>query len=281
MKTLDINGIKCGNHLPFVLIGGMNVIEEESLTLKVAETFKQECDALNIPFIFKASYDKANRTAVDSYRGPGLDEGLRILEKIKKSLDVLILTDVHWPQDCAAVAEVADVLQLPAFLSRQTDLIQAMAQTQKAINIKKPQFMPPLQISHVFEKFRSFGNPRVMMCERGTQFGYEDLIVDILGFRLMKEATLHAPVIFDVTHALQCRKGFAAASGGRRRQLPELARAAMATGLAGLFLEAHPDPDRAMCDGPSALPLQLLKPFLQQIKLTDELVKSFEEIRID
>lgn len=276
MTVVDLAGgrMQIANDLPFVLFGGVNVLESRDFALQVAEHFVRVCQRLGVPYVFKASFDKANRSSVHSYRGPGLEEGLRILEAVKQSFDVPLLTDVHEPGQAQPVAEVCDVIQLPAFLARQTDLVAAMAATDAVINIKKPQFMSPSQTAHLVEKFRECGKREVILCERGSNFGYDNLVVDMLGFDIMKRVSGGLPVIFDVTHSLQCRDASGAASGGRRGQLPELARAGMATGLAGLFLEAHPDPDQAKCDGPSALKLALLEAFLEQIKAVDEVVKA-------
>ncbi|KKW67736.1 2-dehydro-3-deoxyphosphooctonate aldolase [Lampropedia cohaerens] len=268
------------NSSKFTLFGGINVIESLNSTLKATETFCNITQKLGIPIVFKASFDKANRSSIHSYRGPGMEEGLRILEAVKAEFGVPIITDVHEPWQAAPVAEVADVLQLPAFLARQTDLVVAMAKTGRVINIKKPQFLSPSQVANIVEKFREAGNEQVILCDRGTCFGYDNLVVDMLGFGVMKRVTGGLPIIFDVTHALQQRDPGAAASGGRRAQVLELARAGMAVGLAGLFLEAHPNPDQAKCDGPSALPLDQLEPFLTQIKAIDDLVKGFAPLEI-
>lgn len=273
--------IVVANSRPFVLFGGLNVLESRDLALKTAEAFVQVTGRLGIPYVFKGSFDKANRSSIHSYRGPGLEEGLRILEAVKQAFGVPVISDVHEPWQAAPAAEVIDVLQLPAFLARQTDLVVALAKTGRAINIKKPQFLSPSQVAHVTEKFIEAGNDRLILCDRGTCFGYDNLVVDMLGFGVMRKATGDCPVIFDVTHALQKREAGAAASGGRREQLPELARAGMALGLAGLFLEAHPDPSQARCDGPSALPLDRLEPFLAQMKALDALVKAFTPLQID
>lgn len=272
--------IKIGNELPFVLFGGVNVLESEDLALRACETYTRVCAKLDIPYVFKASFDKANRSSIHSYRGPGLEEGLRIFQKVKAEFGVPLITDVHEPWQAEPVGEVVDVLQLPAFLARQTDLVVALARTGRVVNIKKPQFLSPSQVVHVVEKFREAGNDRIILCDRGTAFGYDNLVVDMLGFGVMKKASGNLPLIFDVTHALQQRDPGGAASGGRRQQVVELARAGMAVGLAGLFLEAHPNPDAALCDGPSALPLAQLESFLTQIKRLDELVKSFEPLLI-
>lgn len=272
--------VSVANDAPFVLFGGLNVLEDLDSTLFAAEAYKRVTDKLGIPFVFKASFDKANRSSIASYRGVGLDEGLRIFQQVKAQLGVPVITDVHEPAQAAPVAEVVDVLQIPAFLARQTDLVAAIARTGAAVNIKKPQFMSPTQIKHIVSKIREAGNDRIILCERGAQFGYDNLVVDMLGFREMAESTDGLPVIFDVTHSLQRRESGSEASGGRRRQVVELARAGMAVGLGGLFLEAHPDPDNARCDGPSALPLDALEPFLAQIKALDELVKGFSPLQI-
>jgi 2-dehydro-3-deoxyphosphooctonate aldolase (KDO 8-P synthase) len=239
------------------------------------------CSRLDIPYVFKASFDKANRSSVNSYRGPGIDQGLAILAEVKATYGVPVITDVHTPEQAAPAAEVCDILQLPAFLARQTDLVAAMAATGAIINVKKPQFLSPSQMANIVEKFAECGNTRVMLCERGSSFGYDNLVVDMLGFGVLKETCANAPIIFDVTHALQCRDPGGAASGGRRNQVAELARAGMAVGLAGLFLEAHPDPDKALCDGPSALPLAQLEPFLIQVKAVDQTVKSLPPLIIE
>lgn len=267
-------GVTLGNTLPFVLFGGLNVLESLDFTLDVCEKYVEVTRKLNVPFVFKASFDKANRSSMHSYRGVGLDEGLEILSAVKQRFGVPVITDVHEVEQARPVAEVADVLQLPAFLARQTDLVVAIAGTGKPVNVKKPQFMSPAQIKHVVAKCNEAGNHQVILCERGSSFGYDNLVVDMLGFREMRDASDNCPVIFDVTHSLQRRDPASEASGGRRRQVVDLARAGMAVGLAGLFLEAHPDPDRARCDGPSALPLHLLEAFLAQIKAIDDLVKS-------
>jgi 2-dehydro-3-deoxyphosphooctonate aldolase (KDO 8-P synthase) len=224
--------------------------------------------------VFKASFDKANRSSVHSFRGPGLQEGLKLLSEVKNTFSVPTITDVHSPEQASPVAEVCDILQLPAFLARQTDLVEAMARTGAAINIKKPQFLSPEQMANVVNKFRECGSDRLMVCERGSNFGYDNLVVDMLGFDVMRDVTGGCPLIFDVTHALQRRDPGDAASGGRRSQVLSLAKAGVAVGVAGLFLEAHPDPDKALCDGPSALPLAQLEPFLAQVKAVDDLVKA-------
>ena len=280
-KTVSLGDITIDNSAPFVLLGGINVLESRDFALQVAEHYVEVCARLGIPYVFKASFDKANRSSIHSFRGPGLDEGLSILAEVKATFGVPVITDVHEVSQAAPTAEVCDIIQLPAFLARQTDLVEAMAATGAIINIKKPQFLSPSQMGNVAEKFVECGNSRILLCERGSNFGYDNLVVDMLGFGVMKNACGDAPIIFDVTHALQCRDPGGAASGGRRSQVTDLARAGMAVGLAGLFLEAHPDPDKALCDGPSALPLNQLEPFLQQVKAVDDLVKSLPPLTIE
>ncbi len=275
-KKIQIRDVKLSNENSFALVGGLNVLESESVALQVAETFRSITDKLRIPYIFKASFDKANRSSIDSFRGPGLDEGLQILEKIKSEFDVPILTDIHEPYQAAPAADVADVLQLPAFLSRQTDLIVAAAKTGAAINIKKAQFLAPEEMINILQKCESSGNDRLILCERGTSFGYNNLVVDMLGFSVMK--SFGYPVLFDVTHALQRPGGMGDAAAGRRESVRELALAGMSQKIAGLFLEAHPEPEQALCDGPCALRLNQLEPFLKQMMAADDLVKSFEPL---
>ena len=279
-KTIRVKDIEVANDRPFVLFAGMNVLESRDLAMRVAEHHVNVTQKMGIPYVFKASFDKANRSSVRSYRGPGMEEGLKIFAEIKQTFDVPVITDVHEIYQCEPVASVCDVIQLPAFLARQTDLVEAMANTGAVVNIKKPQFLSASQMGNIVEKFSECGNDKVMLCERGSSFGYDNLVVDMLGFRTMKEVSNGAPLIFDVTHALQCRDPMGAASGGRRRQVAELGRAGISVGLAGLFLEAHPDPDNAKCDGPSALPLNKLEPFLTEMKALDDLVKSLPTLDI-
>ena len=278
MKTINIGDIQCANDQPFVLFGGMNVLESEGLAMEVAAAYQDVTEKLGIPWVFKASFDKANRSSLSSFRGPGLKEGLDILARIKEGFGVPVITDVHEPEQCAPAAEVADVIQLPAFLSRQTDLVQAMAKTGAIINIKKAQFLAPHEMRHILNKCVEAGNDQLMLCERGTMFGYNNLVVDTLAFGEMK--AFEYPVIFDVTHALQRPGGRSDSADGRRQQVLELGRAGMSQGIAGLFLESHPDPDNAKCDGPCALPLDQLEPFLAQMKAFDELAKSLPELNI-
>ena len=278
--VIQIGNIKVSNDAPMALFGGMNVLESRDMAMQIAESYVQTTEKLRIPYVFKASFDKANRSSIHSFRGPGLEEGLRIFEEIKSTFNVPVITDVHEVSQAAPVAEVCDVIQLPAFLARQTDLVEAMAATNAIINIKKPQFLSPGQMGNIVEKFRECGNENVMLCERGACMGYDNLVVDMLGFRTMKEVSGGLPLIFDVTHALQCRDPLGAASGGRRHQVAELGRAGISVGIAGLFLEAHPNPDQALCDGPSALPLDKLEPFLTQMKSFDDLIKSQPDLGI-
>ena len=272
--TVSIDGISVNNSNPFVLFGGINVLESRDLALRAAEHFVSVTQKLEIPYIFKASFDKANRSSIKSYRGIGMEEGLKIFQEIKETFLVPVITDIHEPYQAKVVAEVCDVLQLPAFLARQTDLVKAIAKTDAVVNIKKPQFLSPTQMANIVDKFKECGNNKILLCERGTCMGYDNLVVDMLGIRTMKEVSGGLPVIFDVTHALQTRDPNSSASGGRRHQVAELGRAGIAVGLAGLFLEAHPNPENAKCDGPSALPLDKLENYLSQIKELDDLIKS-------
>lgn len=272
IDSVLVAGIQVGNQLPFVLFGGMNVLESRDLAMRVAERYVEVTQRLNIPYVFKASFDKANRSSINSFRGPGLDKGLEILAEVKQQFNVPIISDVHEPYQAAPAAEVIDVLQLPAFLARQTDLVVAMAKTGAVINVKKPQFLAPHEMRHIMNKFAEAGNEQIMLCERGSSFGYNNLVVDMLGMDDMKSM---APVIFDATHALQRPGGRTDSADGRRAQVAQLSRSGMALGIAGLFLEAHPNPNEALCDGPCALPLDKLEGYLQQMKAVDELVKSF------
>ena len=280
MTHIKVANVTFGNDLPMALIGGMNVLESRELAMQVAEAYVEVTTKLGIPYVFKASFDKANRSSIHSYRGPGMEEGLKIFEEIKATFGVPVITDIHTEAQCAPVAEVCDILQVPAFLARQTDLIAAVAATGAVINVKKPQFISPPQMKNIVEKLRECGNDQIMLCERGACFGYDNLVVDMLGIRTMRDVSGDAPIIFDVTHALQMRDPGGAASGGRRAQVAELGRAGLGVGLAGLFLEAHPDPEKALCDGPSALPLDKLEPFLSQMKAVDDVVKSLPALDI-
>lgn len=275
-KTVSIAGLQVSNEKPFTLFAGMNVLESRDLALRVAEEFKRVTDELGIPYVFKASFDKANRSSISSFRGPGLEQGLAWLAEIKETFAVPIITDVHTEDQASAAAEVADVIQLPAFLSRQTDLVMAMAKTGAAINIKKAQFLAPQEMRHIVTKFEEAGNDRLMLCERGSSFGYNNLVVDMLGFSVMKK--FGYPLLFDATHALQQPGGLPDAAGGRRADVTSLSLAGLSQGIAGLFIEAHPDPASALCDGPCALRLDRIKPFLEQMKALDTLVKGFPQL---
>ncbi|GGI90403.1 3-deoxy-8-phosphooctulonate synthase [Halopseudomonas pertucinogena] len=275
-KIVRVGDIEIANDKPFVLFGGMNVLESRDLAMRICEEYVRVTEKLGIPYVFKASFDKANRSSISSFRGPGMEEGLKIFEEIKRTFNVPLITDVHEPYQAAPVAEVCDIIQLPAFLSRQTDLVVAMAKTDAVINIKKAQFLAPQEMRHILTKCEEAGNDRLILCERGSSFGYNNLVVDMLGFGIMKQ--FEYPVFFDVTHSLQMPGGRSDSAGGRRAQVTDLAKAGMSQGLAGLFLEAHPDPDNAKCDGPCALRLDKLEPFLGQLKALDELVKSFPQL---
>ncbi len=277
-SVIEFSGIRLANHLPFVLFGGMNVLESEELAMQIAEHYIDVCQHLDIPYVFKASFDKANRSSMHSFRGPGLEKGLQILQKIKDTYNVPVITDVHEPYQAQAVADVCDVIQVPAFLCRQTDLVVAMAKTGAVLNVKKAQFLAPHEMQHIINKAAEAGNDKVILCERGSAFGYNNLIVDMLGFRTMKN--MGVPVMFDVTHALQKPGGRADSADGRRNQVVDLALAGISQGISSLFLEAHPNPDRALCDGPCALPLDKLEAFLSRVKAVDDLVKSFDELNI-
>ena len=278
ITSVSVKGIEVANEQPFVLFGGMNVLESRDLAMKIAEHYVEVTQKLGIPYVFKASFDKANRSSVNSYRGPGLDEGLKIFEEIKSTFNVPIITDVHEPYQAQPVSEVVDVIQLPAFLARQTDLVVAMAKTGAVINVKKPQFLAAHEMKHIITKFSEAGNENIILCERGSCYGYNNLVVDMLAMDEMKH---QAPVIFDATHALQKPGGRSDSADGRRAQAAQLARSGMAIGIAGLFIEAHPDPSIAKCDGPCALPLDKLEPYLAQMKAIDDLVKGFTPLITD
>jgi 2-dehydro-3-deoxyphosphooctonate aldolase (KDO 8-P synthase) len=272
ITSVSVKDIEIANDKPFVLFGGMNVLESRDLAMKIAEHYVEVTQKLGIPYVFKASFDKANRSSVNSYRGPGLEAGLKIFEEIKSTFNVPIITDVHESYQAQPVSEVVDVIQLPAFLARQTDLVVAMAKTEAVINVKKPQFLAAHEMKHIITKFDEAGNKDIILCERGSCYGYNNLVVDMLAMDEMKS---YAPVIFDATHALQKPGGRADSADGRRKQAAQLARSGMAIGIAGLFIESHPDPSQAKCDGPCALPLDKLAPYLTQMKALDDLVKGF------
>ena len=271
--TIELGDLAFANDRPMALFGGMNVLESRDIALRVAEAYAEVTGKLGMPWVFKASFDKANRSSLHSYRGPGMEEGLKIFQEIKDTFGCPVITDVHEPYQAAPVAEVADIIQLPAFLARQTDLVVAMARTGAIINIKKPQFLAPQEMKHILHKCEEAGNERLILCERGSSFGYNNLVVDMLGFGIMKQ--FGYPVFFDVTHALQMPGGRSDSAGGGRQQVAELGRAGISQGIAGLFLEAHPDPDNAKCDGPCALRLDRLEPFLTQMQTLDNTVKAF------
>lgn len=266
--------VPIGNQQPLVVIGGINVLESEALALEVGSAFKAACQRLGLGYVFKASFDKANRTSVHSFRGPGLEQGLQMLKRVKEQLGVPVLTDVHEPQQVAQAARVCDVLQLPAFLARQTDLVAALAAAGRPVHIKKPQFLSPAQMGPLVGKFEELGCRDLVLCERGSCFGYDNQVVDLLGLGVMRQVSGNKPISVDITHALQCRGTGAEQSGGRRQQALELAKAVVASGIAAIFVEAHPDPDQARCDGPSALPSGLIEPFLEQLAAIDQLVKN-------
>ena len=278
---INIGEINFCNKLPFKLIGGINVIENREITFYSASYYKEICNKLGIPLVFKASYDKANRSSFDSFRGPGIHQGLKILQEIKNEFKIPIITDVHSPEEAHLASSVVYIIQLPSFMARQTPLIEALAKTICVINIKKPQFMSPYQMKNIISKFYHFGNKKLLLCERGTCFGYDNLVVDMLGIGVLKKECDNLPIILDVTHSLQCRDGNDKKSGGRRSQILDMAKAGIATNIAGIFLESHPDPNNAKCDGPSALPLNLLEKFLLQIKSIDEVAKNLENIEIE
>lgn len=281
MKTVKIQNIEVANNKPFVLFGGLNVLENLDITLRAVEVYKTITDKYKIPYVFKASFDKANRSSVNSYRGAGLEKGMEIFRKVKEQFDnVPIITDVHEIAQCQPVADVVDVIQLPAFLARQTDLVEAMAKTGAVINAKKPQFMSPYQVGNIIDKFAECGNDQVILCERGHCFGYDNLIVDPMAFGVMKEMSGGAPIICDTVHASQMRLPGSEASGGRRALVPDLTRAVLAIGIAGIFIEAYDDPDKAKCDGPSALPFNKLEQFITQAKAIDDLVKSMDLVNV-
>ena len=279
MNRVQVKDLIIDNDKPFTLIAGLNVLESKEITEQVISECVKVCKELGIPYIFKASYDKANRSSVDSYRGPRVEKGIEILSDLKDKHDVPIISDVHNEREVEIVKDVLDIIQIPAFLCRQTDLVGEIARTGLPVNIKKAQFMSPSDIENVITKFKSFGNEKLLLCERGTSFGYNNLIVDMIGLANLK--SYNHPVIFDVTHSLQKPGGLGDKTAGRRKNVLDLAKSGMALGLAGLFLETHPDPDKAKCDGPCALPLSYLKEFLSQIKSLDDLVKSFEALDLE
>jgi 2-dehydro-3-deoxyphosphooctonate aldolase (KDO 8-P synthase) len=277
-NEIKLRDFTIGNDENLSLMGGMNVLESRDLAMNVAEEFVKASEALNINYIFKGSYDKANRSSINSFRGPGLEEGLKILQEIRDTFNIPVITDIHEPDQAKPVSEICEIVQIPAFLARQTDLVTAAAQTNSVIQFKKPQFLSAPEMKNTIEKCISAGNDKITLCERGNSFGYNNLIVDTLNFQILKN--LSKPVIFDVTHSLQLPGGLGNAAGGRREFLLSLAKAGISQGIAGLFLEAHPNPDEAKCDGPCALKLDMVKPFLKQIKELDDFVKTQETFKI-
>ena len=278
MKKVKVGEISLSNKSNLVLISGLNVLEDKFIVEEVVGELKKVSDELDIPFIFKASYDKANRSSIESFRGPGIENGLEVLRKIKSDYKVPVMSDVHSPGEVKKAKEILDVIQIPAFLCRQTDLISSAAITGLPVNVKKGQFLSPAEMKNIITKFEHFNNKNILLCERGTTFGYNNLVVDMLGLAELKRYDY--PVIFDVTHSLQEPGGKGESTSGRRSLALDLAKSAISIGIAGLFLETHPDPDKAKCDGPCALPLKHLKEFLYQIKAIDKLVKTFSEIEI-
>jgi 2-dehydro-3-deoxyphosphooctonate aldolase (KDO 8-P synthase) len=274
---MKLCGFEVGLDRPFFLIAGPCVVESEGLVLETAGRMKEITSALGIPYIFKASYDKANRSSGKSYRGPGIEQGLRILSEVKRQLGLAVVTDVHEDTPMAEVASVVDVLQTPAFLCRQTNFILSVARQGKPVNIKKGQFLSPWEMRNVVDKARSTGNQQIMVCERGFSFGYNNLVVDMRSLAVMRETG--APVVFDATHSVQLPGGQGTASGGQREHVPVLARAAVAAGVAGVFMETHPDPAKALSDGPNAWPLDRMKSLLEVLKDLDAVAKRrpFEE----
>ncbi len=278
-NTIKVGELKVSNALPFTLFGGMNVLESRELALEIAAFYKEVTDKLGIPYVFKASFDKANRSSISSFRGPGLEKGCEILAEIKQTYGVPVISDIHEPYQAKPAAEVIDVLQLPAFLCRQTDLVVALAETGRPVNVKKAQFLAAHEMGHIIRKFEEAGNKQVLLCERGSSFGYNNLVVDPLNFGIMKRTG--CPVVFDVTHSLQIPGGRSDSAGGRRQAVFELMLAGMSQGIGGLFLESHPDPSQAKCDGPCALPLDKLEEFLSQAKAVDDLVKGLPTISVE
>ena len=275
---MKLRNFEIGNNKPLTLMGGMNVLESRDLAMQVAEDFKKVTDKLNINYIFKASFDKANRSSITSYRGPGLEKGLNILKEVSDEFDVPVITDIHEPDQAEPVSEICEVIQIPAFLARQTDLVNAAAGTKSIIQFKKPQFLSAPEMKNVVEKCVAAGNSNIILCERGNSYGYNNLVVDTLNFQILKK--LMTPVIFDVTHSLQLPGGLGGSTDGRREYVLSLAKAGISQSIAGLFLEAHPNPDEAKCDGPCALPLSMLEKFLTQIKELDDFIKQQENLDI-
>jgi 2-dehydro-3-deoxyphosphooctonate aldolase (KDO 8-P synthase) len=275
---MKLRNFNIDNNESMILMGGMNVLESRDLAMEVAEKFKEVTTKHNINYIFKGSFDKANRSSINSFRGPGLDDGLKILEEVSNAFEVPVITDIHEPDQAKSVSDVCEIIQIPAFLARQTDLVNAAAKTNSIIQFKKPQFLSAPEMNNVVEKCIAAGNENVTLCERGNSFGYNNLVVDTLNFQILKK--ISKPVIFDVTHSLQLPGGLGNAAGGRREYVLSLAKAGISQSIAGLFLEAHPDPDKAKCDGPCALPLLVLDEFLKQVKDLDNFIKCQDDLEI-
>ena len=275
---MKLRNFNIDNNESMILMGGMNVLESRDLAMEVAEKFKEVTTKYNINYIFKGSFDKANRSSINSFRGPGLDDGLKILEEVSNTFEVPVITDIHEPDQAKSVSDVCEIIQIPAFLARQTDLVNAAAKTNSIIQFKKPQFLSAPEMNNVVEKCIAAGNDNVTLCERGNSFGYNNLVVDTLNFQILKK--ISKPVIFDVTHSLQLPGGLGNAAGGRREYVLSLAKAGISQSIAGLFLEAHPDPDKAKCDGPCALSLSVLDEFLKQVKDLDNFIKCQDDLEI-
>ena len=273
MKPVDISGrFKIGPGQPLLLIAGPCVLESEDLARNVAQEMKDIAARLEISFVFKSSFDKANRTSLDSFRGPGLRKGLEILSRIREELDIPVTSDVHDVSQIEAAADVLDILQIPAFLCRQTDLLVAAARTGRAVSLKKGQFLSPWDMEHAVEKIRNSGGQRLLLMERGSMMGYNNLVVDMRSFPVM--SSFGCPVIYDVTHSVQLPGGVGGSSGGQREFIPPLARAAVAAGIDGIFMEVHPDPDKALCDGPNSLPLDQVEPLMKKLVMIHNLVRK-------
>ena len=269
---LDICGYEVGGNLPFFLIAGPCVLESEQLAMECAGTLKEVCSKIGIPFIFKSSFDKANRSSIDGYRGLGIGKGLTILEKVRREFELPVITDVHEDSPISEVSEVVDALQTPAFLCRQTNFITKVCSQGLPVNIKKGQFLAPLDMLHVVKKAKSTKNERILVCERGVSFGYNNLVSDMRSLSLLRKT--NCPVVFDATHSVQMPGGLGSSSDGQREMVPVLARAAVAVGVAGLFMETHPNPEEAKSDGPNSWPLRLMIQLLEQLKRLDEVTKS-------
>ena len=275
---MKLRNFNIDNRGPMTLMGGVNVLESRDLAMQVAEKFNEACQMYNINYIFKGSFDKANRSSINSFRGLGMDEGLKILQEVSETFNIPVITDIHEPNQAKIVGEICEVIQIPAFLARQTDLVSAAAKTDSIIQFKKPQFLSAPEMLNAIKKCSAAGNENIILCERGNSFGYNNLIVDTLNFQILKKFA--KPVIFDVTHSLQLPGGLGSATGGRREYILSLAKAGISQSIAGLFLEAHPNPDEAKCDGPCALPLSVIDDFLKQVKELDEFVKDQKDLEI-